>query len=67
MAASARKLAELGFTSMLLWSLAANPSNGFYERVGGRRTVTRKYAIGGRDYDLVAYEWDILTKIIDRI
>ncbi len=63
MATSARKLDELGFTSMLLWSLAANPSNGFYERMGGRRTTTRKYAIGSRDYELAAYEWDDIGRV----
>jgi GNAT superfamily N-acetyltransferase len=63
MGASVRKLKALGFTSMLLWSLAANPSNGFYEHMGGRRMTMRKYGIGGRDYDLVAYEWTNLQYI----
>jgi ribosomal protein S18 acetylase RimI-like enzyme len=63
--ASTRKLKALGFTSMLLWSLAKNPSNRFYERMGGCLTATRKYAIGSRDYDLVAYEWSNLAFIID--
>jgi ribosomal protein S18 acetylase RimI-like enzyme len=58
MRAAARGLAGMGFASMVIWSLAVNPSNGFYERMGGRRAATRKYGIGGRDYDLVAYEWD---------
>jgi ribosomal protein S18 acetylase RimI-like enzyme len=67
MEASIRKLKTLGFTSLVLWSLAANPSNRFYERMGGQRTATRKYDLGGRYYDLVAYEWDDLDLFaIDR-
>jgi ribosomal protein S18 acetylase RimI-like enzyme len=66
MGASVRKLMVLGFTSMLLWSLASNPSNGFYERMGGRRTTTRKYGIGGGDYDLVSYVWDSLAPVAER-
>lgn len=60
--ASVARLVAEGFRSMLVWSLAANRSNGFYERMGGRRTAKRKYAIGGSEYDLVAYEWDDIAR-----
>jgi hypothetical protein len=31
--------------------------------MGGRRTVRRKYAIGGIEYEMVAYEWDDITYV----
>lgn len=55
--AVARRLADEGMTSLLLWVLAGNPSRGFYERLGGREVRAKPIAIGGATLEEVAYGW----------
>jgi GNAT superfamily N-acetyltransferase len=57
-------LAALGTGSLCLWVLAANPSRGFYERLGGRALRTQQIEIGGATLDEVAYGWDDLMILL---
>lgn len=52
-----RDLKRRGFASMLLWVLKANPSRGFYERMGGEVIGEKEIEIGGAKIVEVAYGW----------
>lgn len=58
--AVAEGLGDLGAKGLTLEVLAANPSRGFYERMGGRAGQTRMESIGGSDIEEVEYIWDHL-------
>ena len=62
--ASARHLAGSGFSSMLVWVLAANPACGFYERLGGRLVAREQRDLYGFKVDEVAYGWDRLERLL---
>lgn len=49
-----------GIASMVIWVISANPSRGFYERLGGRVLGTKVIEIGGRQLEETAYGWDNL-------
>jgi GNAT superfamily N-acetyltransferase len=53
----ARGLAEGGYTSLLAWVLARNPSRRFYEAVGGELLGSQEVEIGGARLEEVAYGW----------
>jgi len=59
-AAAIRALAAQGMTSMMLWVLRDNPTRGFYGHLGGVEFAEQAIAIGGRDYQEVAYGWPAL-------
>ena len=54
----ADRLAAAGFTSMIIWVLAANPARRFYESLGGRLVDEAEIEIGGVTLPEVAYAWD---------
>jgi L-amino acid N-acyltransferase YncA len=55
-------LRERGFRSMVVWVLEANPSRGFYERMGGELVAEQGIEIGGVMLPEVAYGWkDVRT------
>ncbi len=57
--AVARRLAEAGMPSMLVWVLANNRlGRGFYEALGGRQVAEQPVEIGGATLTEVAYGWD---------
>lgn len=60
-ARGARSLADDGFTSMVLWVLAANPARGFYEHLGGTVAGEKLIDVGGQSYPEVAYGWPRLS------
>jgi GNAT superfamily N-acetyltransferase len=60
-------LLELGHRSMIVWVLDRNPARAFYERVGGRFVGTAEIVIEGSPYPDVAYAWDDLHALIDRL
>ena len=62
--AIAEKLLQDGYTSMLVWVLAANKYSHFYERLGGKKIGSKKYEITGSMLDLTAYGWTDLNTII---
>jgi len=53
----AERFAEDGIKGMIIWVLSANPSRGFYERIGGRFLRTKMVDIGGRELEESAYGW----------
>ena len=58
----ARRLIEMGLSSMLVWVLAQNPSRQFYEALGGKYLYEKTIEIGGASFIDVAYGWlDIHT------
>ncbi len=64
--ASARRLLEHGFASLLIWVLAENPARGFYERLGGQRLREQAIEIGGADLREVAYGWPDVRSLLDK-
>lgn len=60
--ALARDLAQKGIHSLVVWVLAANPSRGFYERLGGEKLAEERVEIGGTVLSEWCYGWqDIQT------
>jgi GNAT superfamily N-acetyltransferase len=55
--AVSRYLEALGFRSMLVWVLGANPACAFYERLGARPLRRQQVEIGGTTLDEIAYGW----------
>jgi GNAT superfamily N-acetyltransferase len=53
----AAALRERGFRNMVVWVLKANPSRGFYERMGGVLVAEQGIEIGGVTLPEVAYGW----------
>ncbi|MGE5589643.1 MAG: N-acetyltransferase family protein [Bacillota bacterium] len=53
----AGRLRDAGFTSLLVWVLADNPSRRFYEALGGRLLEQGEIEIGGARLKEVAYVW----------
>jgi GNAT superfamily N-acetyltransferase len=51
-------LRAAGHTDMLVWVLAANPSRGFYEHLGGKPVGAQQVEMGGVAVEEVAYGWD---------
>jgi hypothetical protein len=54
----ARRFLERGITSMLLFGEARNPSNGFYERLGGEKLFSKTGEFHG------GYGWRDLRKLV---
>lgn len=61
------KLFELGFNSMLVWVLADNPACGFYENLKGQKVYEKQIERGGVILKEIAYGWQNITTIRDRI
>jgi L-amino acid N-acyltransferase YncA len=51
------RLLHKGFSSMLVWVFAANPSRAFYEALGGQQVYEKSLTIGGVQLVEVAYGW----------
>ena len=64
-AAVASELASGGARSLCLWVLAANPSRGFYEHLGGRAIHAKTVEIGGLTLEEIAYGWEDMRHLID--
>lgn len=64
--AFAQQLAAESYQTMVVWSLSANPSRGFYERLGGLLIAEDHIEIGGELLPEVAYGWASLGDLIDR-
>jgi L-amino acid N-acyltransferase YncA len=62
--AVAARLAELDMRSLVVWVLAANPSRGFYEALGGQLVAEQPIAIGGVSLHEVAYGWSDLAPLL---
>ena len=62
--AVARRLADLGHVSMMVWVLADNPSRGFYEKLGGVCIAEKLIELAGKELVEVAYGWGDLQNLI---
>lgn len=62
--ACVKKLAELKINSMLIWSFSANPSIGFYKKLGGREVEKKEFDFQGIKNELVAYGWIDISKLL---
>ena len=60
-----RQLIQRGFTSLLIWVLADNPSRRFYEALGGQPVRERLEMTGGVEVKDVAYGWLDARTLID--
>lgn len=60
----ARRLAERGMRSMLLWVFEENaPARRFYERMGGALVGRQGFELGGKWMVEVAYGWENTAKL----
>ncbi len=57
------RLGAAGFSSMVVWALADNPSRRFYERLGGEPAGSRDIEIGGLVLRETAYGWHDMTAL----
>jgi L-amino acid N-acyltransferase YncA len=60
-----RQLIQRGFTSLLIWVLADNPSRQFYEALGGQQVHERLQMTGGVELMDVAYGWLDARTLVD--
>lgn len=62
---SARRLAQKGCRSLLIWTLEENPSRGFYEYLGGTLCGSRDWVIEELFFNKkeVCYRWEDITSI----
>jgi L-amino acid N-acyltransferase YncA len=61
----AMNLKESGFTSLLVWVLADNPSVQFYESLNPEKMASEQIEIGGKDYEEIAYGWKEISSLIN--
>jgi ribosomal protein S18 acetylase RimI-like enzyme len=54
-----------GFTQVVIWVLAENPSRGFYEHLGGSQITQKRIRIGDADLLEVAYGWQDIGTLVD--
>lgn len=66
MEAAAQTLIEREFDRAMLWTLAQNPSRGFYDALGGQVVRKRAVEIGGVVLPEVAYGWQDLHALAHR-
>lgn len=64
--AAAGRLALEGLNGLMLWVLAANPTRGFYEALGGRLLGEQPIQIGPDSLVEVAYGWEDLGELRNR-
>lgn len=65
MSATAGKLQELGYRSLMLWVLLENEeSRRFYEKLGGKLAGRDEYLRWDQTHALAAYAWDSLDVLI---
>jgi GNAT superfamily N-acetyltransferase len=62
--AVARRLAESGYESMMVWVLADNPSRIFYEKLGGEPIAEKLIELAGIQLIERAYGWKNLRGLI---
>ncbi len=61
LAALFQSLIDKGINSALLWVLAANPSQFFYQAMGGRRVAEREEVLWGVTLPEIGYGWPDLA------
>ncbi|MFK7693707.1 GNAT family N-acetyltransferase [Paenibacillus sp. HJGM_3] len=63
----AGSLQRLGYRSLLVWVLEANPSAGFYARLGGKPIARKEITIGSDTPIEVAYGWSRLDDLLSGV
>lgn len=63
----AREMISNGHRSMLVWVLIDNASRHFYTALGGRQVASKMITIGPDELEEVAYGWEELTSLTDRL
>jgi GNAT superfamily N-acetyltransferase len=58
-----RALVGRGYRGMLVWVLSANPSRGFYLRLGGAKLGVAEWTVEGRILETTAYGWRNLESL----
>ena len=58
MQATAKRLHDEGYSTLMLWTHVRNPARGFYEALGGIPARSTQRIIKGIAYDDVGYCWD---------
>lgn len=61
---AAQHLRRRGYVNLLVWVLAANPSRGFYEALGGVLVGEKNIDIGGEMLLEVAYGWSDIGLLV---
>jgi GNAT superfamily N-acetyltransferase len=61
------RLLEEGFSSMLVWVLANNPSRGFYEALGGQYLYEKPITIRDATLTEVAYGWSDINPLAKKM
>jgi SAM-dependent methyltransferase len=64
-AALARRLLRAGFSSMLVWVLAANKARGFYAALGGVIAAEKRAEIPAAELTEIAYGWKDIRRLLD--
>ena len=64
LAALFRSLIEQGMNSALLWVLAANPAQFFYQAMGGNRVAERHELLWGATLPEIGYGWADLSRTV---
>ena len=62
--ASALQLSQNGCRSLFLWVLQQNPSQWFYQRLGGRAAMRSVTSVAGQRLDQTAYVWDPIGQLL---
>lgn len=60
-----RELVNLGFTDMIIGCLSKNPSNGFYQHMGGKLIDVYKRKIGNQELDENIYYFENIKDLIN--
>ncbi|HEX9027889.1 MAG TPA: GNAT family N-acetyltransferase [Anaerolineales bacterium] len=63
----ARRLVEDGMFSMLVWVLAGNPAQRFYESLGGRPLFEKKTNLAGGQYREIGYAWEDIRPLAAQV
>jgi ribosomal protein S18 acetylase RimI-like enzyme len=63
----AEELTERGYRSLAVWVLADNPARAFYTALGGLPVAEKRIEIGGVSLPEVAYGWDRLGDLANRV
>lgn len=63
----AKYLYQEGYTSMLVWVLAENPSRNFYQRLGGEEVAEQGITIGAAELSEIAYGWHDLSMLVKQL
>ncbi|GER89184.1 N-acetyltransferase [Dictyobacter vulcani] len=62
--ALAAHLVQAGYSTMLVWVLADNPTVGFYQHLGAHYLRSKRDEIGGADLEEAAYGWSDIRALL---